>query len=442
MIMAHQSPGRLLLLSFGVTIFLGTFLLALPFARVTSIPLIDILFTAISSTCLSGLYTIPLDAFTMFGQAIIMLLMQIGAIGLITMTIYLLSFFVDLGLGTQLVAGQILELDSWNQVRKVIKFINMFALMAEGIGALCILFFTYNHNFSFFKNVFWAMFHAVSFFSNTGVTLFPGDLVGYQHSYAFLTVGSLLILSGGLGFVTWYELARYIKTRMIKKRAPLSLNAKIILYGTASLLTLTTALFLLLEWNASLAGMNFVQMSANALFNGIGGLGSGFFTVDVHSLREPTRIALVSIAMVAAVPGAPGGGIRITTFAILLATIKTAIKNRESVEIRGRKIAEDQVYKAIAITFFSLACIVISSFILLLSDPTLRFFDLILEITSAFSTLGISHGVSEQLSTFGKIIILINTLIGRVGALTLIMALRTQKEAAGFSYPEERVMFT
>lgn len=442
MIMAHQSPGRLLLLSLAITIFIGTVLLALPYARTTSIPLIDILFTTISSTCLSGLYTVPLTSFTMFGHTVIMLLMQIGAIGLITLTVALLSFFVDLGLSAQLVAGQALELDSWSRARKIIKFIVIFSLVIEAIGAFCIFFLTYNTAHSLFKNIFDATFHAVSFFCNTGVTLFPKELLDHQHSYGLLAVGSFLILSGGLGFVTWFELAQYFKTRLTKKRAPLSLNTKIILYGTASLLAVSTLLFLILERNASLTHMGFIEYLINSLFNGIGSLGSGFFTVDVHTLREPTLIALVSIAMVAAVPGAPGGGIRITTFAILLATIKTALKNRESVEIRARKIAEDQVYKAIAITFFSLACIVLSSFILLLSEPHLRFFDILLEITSAFSTLGISHGISEQLSTFGKVVILVNTLIGRVGALTLIMALRTHKESAEFSYPEERVMFT
>jgi trk/ktr system potassium uptake protein len=433
------SPGRILLASILAAISLGTILLLLPISHNVPIPFIDLFFTATSVTCVTGLLTVPLSSFTPFGQMILLFLMQIGGLGLITMTIFILSIFVQLGLTTQLLAGQMLELESWKNIKSLLIFIFKLTIFFELIGAV-LVFFSIRQEFSLFQSVFLSLFHAVSSFCDAGINLFPHGMIGYNRNAIMLLTTSCLMLFGGLGFITWYEIFDYLKSYVNKKRVILSLYAKIVLSTTFFLLLSSIILYWILERNNTFVAMNSTYAFLNTLFNTISSRSTGFVTINPLDLNIATLFMVMVISFIGSAPGSTGSGIKTTTFAIFIATIKTAILGRTSVELKGRRIARDQVYKALAVISLSCAWILGTTFLLLITEQTWQFFDILFEVVSAFATLGISTGVTPYLSITGKIFIISSMIIGRIGSLTVILALRRRPEKREYEYPEERVM--
>jgi trk system potassium uptake protein TrkH len=433
------SPVQVIIATMLATILMGTFLLALPMARLQPMSFVDLFFTAASSTCLAGFFTVPLSAFTMFGKIIIMILLQVGALGLTTMMLFFLSLFMDLNLATQLMAGQLLELESWKDVRKIITFIIAFITGAELIGAFFLYWILHNPLLTFGQNVFNALFYAVSFCTTAGAAL-DTDMTHFQHNFPMLAVSAILFLVGGLGFITWYELICYSIARVQKKRYKISLSSKIIIFGEFVLIGIGWGLFWALEYNHSLKSLGFFTGGINALFNTIASLGSGVLTVDPLTVFPATWLLIIFIALVGTTPSSPGGGIRITTFVVFLATVRAAVTHRSAVEIRGRQIPEDQVYIMVAIIFLALTCIGLSTFCLMITESGIGFLPLFLEAASSFATLGLSLDTTSELSSIGKFILIFNMIIGRIGSVMIILALK--KKETEFSYPEERVMFT
>jgi trk system potassium uptake protein TrkH len=437
----HGSPSRIILASIFITILLGTVFLWLPFARTTSVPLIDLFFTATSATCVTGLFTIPLTSFTTFGQTVILVLMQIGGIGLITMMLFLFSFLMDLALATQVMAGQLLELESWKNTRNMLIFIIMLTLSAELIGALFI-FFNLQGNYSFLRACFLSIFHAVSFFCNAGIVLFDHNLVSYNHNYLMMITASALMFIGGLGFITWHEIMHRFIAKRNKRHHAFSLTGKIVVYGSIFAVLTTTLLFFILEHNHSLHTMNPLTAFLNSFFNALSTRGAGFLTIPIENLQSATLFMMTTAAFVGTSPGSTGSGIKITTLAIFLATVKAVVTNRSSVEIRKRRIQKDQIYKAIAIIFLSLCWIGFTTFCLLITEKNLSFFQILFEAISAFATLGLSAHATPHLSFIGKIFIIASMIIGRIGSLTLILALKKRTDQTELAYPEERVMLS
>ncbi|MDR3550986.1 MAG: potassium transporter TrkG [Candidatus Babeliales bacterium] len=440
--LAHISPGKVVLGSVFFTILVGALLLALPQARNTYIPFIDLLFTATSATCVTGLLTIHLSNFTLFGKGIILMLVQIGGLGLITMTLFVMSLFINMGMTTQLVAGKILELESWKNIKQFIVFIIMLTLGIELIGVICMLPIFLQH-FSMAKALFLSTFYSISSFCNAGISLFDGDMRHFSHHLGILSIVGFLVFCGGFGFITWHEIMRSIIARKNNKRFMFSLHSKIIMYGTLTTITIFAVLFLVLEHNNTLSGMPFHLAIANALFHGITMRSAGILSVPFMNLQLATIFIMMVTSFIGSAPGSTGSGIKITTFALFLATIKSAIRGKTSVEIWGRTITRDQVFKSIAIVSLGVACIGFTTFMLLITE-NMDFTDLFIEAISGFTNLGISTGITPMLSILGKIFIMLSMIIGRIGALTLILAfkLSAKPEALGFSYPEERVMLS
>lgn len=445
--LSRLSPGTLVFLSVLATIFLGTAALALPIARTQELSFIDLLFTATSATCVTGLFTIPLDSFTSIGHGIILALIQIGGLGIITLTIFLMSLLIDFGFATQLLAGQLLELETWKNIKKFIIFIMLVTLCTELIGTLSI-FYTVHTEFPLGQAFFYSLFHAISAFCNAGITLFPYGMEPYGTNYVMLLTTTFLMLAGGLGFVTWHELIHYGVARLRGRRYTLSLHNKIILYGTTALLVISVILFWIIEHANILKYQSPLLMLTNALFYVTSFRGSGFMTVEMGDLQQASIFLMMVLAFIGASPGSTGSGIKITTLAIYCAVIYTAISGRAAVEIKGRTIAKDQVYKAIAIVSLSGCWIALTTFCLLLSERNKTFFDIMFESLSAFVTLGVSTTITESLSSLGKLFIMTSMIVGRIGSLALILILRTltyRKKNEGsteFSYPEERVILS
>lgn len=439
------SPGRLLLLSFMLVIVIGAFLLSLPIARVVDMPLIDIIFTAASSTCVTGLKTVPMSYFSFFGQCVILTLIQIGGLGLMTLSLFLISLVLNLSLITKLIAGQILDFEFSGKIITFLKLIIGFTFFAESVGAV-ILYFPFRNIFSTDKAFFYAVFHSVSSFCNAGTTLFePGISKLVLDSFPLFTMATLVFL-GGIGFIVWYEISNNL-IKSIKswwtaepKKITTSLHTKIVLTTSAILVFIGTFMFFILEKTNTLKGFTLWHQIVNSFFISVTSRTAGFDTINIGYLALPTLLILIVLMFIGASPSSTAGGIKVTTFTLFIATIIATIKGKDSVEIYGRTIPAEQIFKATVIVALSLSWVIITSFILLITDSDFTFIQIVFEAVSAFSTTGFSTGITPYLSIIGKSILISSMLLGRLGALTLVLALRKKEEKQLYKFPEERVM--
>jgi trk/ktr system potassium uptake protein len=440
---SHMAPGQIIIISIIVTILIGTALLALPAARLAPIPLMDLFFTATSATCVTGFTTISLNTFTTFGQCIILALIQIGGLGLITTTFFFMYLFMNVGLSGNVIASELLDIDSWIHVRHTLWLIALITVISELIGAL-IIFSIIHTDLPIGSALFFSIFHAVSSFCNAGIIVSEDIIMKYGHNIPLLSTTIALMFFGAFGFITWYELIHWIRSRYgQKKYRRFSLQTSIILRWVPSIIFVTALLFFLLERTHTLANAPLPFSLLSSLFHAISFKGTGFMLEDISSFHPATLFMLMIVAFIGSSPGSTGSGIKITTLAVFTAAIKATIFGRSSVEISNRRIPNDQVYKAIAIVAVSIAWILLSTFLLLITETTWRFDDVFFEAFSAFTTLGITTGSTASLTWLGKIIIITSMIAGRIGSLTLLLSLKLHKqkdESTIFSYPEERVM--
>ena len=437
------SPSRILLVSVLGIILLGTCLLALPFAQLVPHNLLDLFFTATSATCVTGLLTIPLTEFSLFGKTIIMLLMQIGGLGLITMTVFLISLFFKVGIKTHLMAGQLLELDNWKNSRGMIKFIIALSLVVELIG-IFFLYFAIPANQTTDPAFFTACFHSVSSFCCAGFSIFPQGIEPLSHNSAFLLITLGLIIIGELGFVTWHELYGAAAALWNRRWFKLSLHTKIVLYSTAVIVFVAIFTLWFLEGMRHLEHESIWYALLNTVFNAFSYRGCGFSTFNIGTLHCCTFLVIMIVAFIGASPGSTGSGIKVTSVALIIATIKSILSGRSVVDLRGRRIPNDQIFKVMAIVALALIWIFITTFLLFLTEhnPRCTLLPILFEAVSAFSNLGMSLGLTPFLSVAGKIIMIMSMIFGRIGALTLILAIKQQRDLVEFQYPEERIMLS
>lgn len=433
------SPSRTVLFSMTLAIFVGTFLLSLPFARTQAMNLIDIFFTATSCMCVTGLMSVPLEQFTIYGQMIILALLQIGGLGLITLTFFIVSLFVNLGLSSQVMAGEMLDLDSWKDMKKTLLFITGLSFIIELIGAFFI-FLTIRFDYSLPKAIFYSVFHAVAAFCNAGFCPFKNGMISYATNYNMLIITSLLMISGGIGFITWKDLFSWWKTK--SKRYQFSLQTKIVLSYYFFFVIAGTFLFWVLEHHNTFELLPAPLQWCNAFFTSVSSRSGGYMSVHPDAMQNASLFTLMISCFIGSAPGSTGSGIKLTTAAIFLGTINAAIMGRATVNVGKRSIAKDQIYRALALVTLTIVWMTLTTFCLLITENSLPFLEVLFESVSAFTTLGISIGITPYLSFAGKMLIALSMFIGRIGSLTLLIALRTKREPGEYSYPEERVMIT
>lgn len=437
-----DSPGRTVLLSIFIAIALGTSLLMLPVAQRVPISFIDCFFTATSATCVTGVLTIPFDSFTLMGKCIILALIQIGGIGLLTLWLFLLSLFMTFGISTQFLIGHIFELAALRSPKRILFFIMGFTLTCELIGAACI-YTLIKHQYPADVAFFNAIFHSISSFCNAGLSVFgQHSMVPFQHNIPMLAVTGLLILLGGIGFVTIIELLTCAYNWWKRKRCHLTLTTRVILTMTGLLIAIATVLLILLEGSRHYPQGPWWVTLSNMLFNAIAYRSAGLTTIDVSTMQTATVFMIIMYSFIGSSPVSTGSGIKVTTFAIFLATIRSVIRGKMMVEIKGRRIPQDQIFKAMAVLSICFAWIICSTFLLLLIESESSFITVFFEAVSSFTNLGLATDITPSLSNPGKILIILNMFIGRVGSLTLLLALRAQRERVDFQYPEERIMMS
>jgi trk system potassium uptake protein TrkH len=437
-----NSPGRTVLLTVALTIILGTLLLFLPAAQTRPISLIDCFFTATSATCVTGVLTVPFESFSIFGKCIILGLIQIGGIGLLTLWLFLVALFFNLGMSTKYMIGKILELTTFKNTHQMLFFIIGTTIIVECIGALGIYLLIKDH-YSLWNGLFHAFFHSVSSFCSAGLSSFGSEnLVPSSHNLPFLGITSVLILLGGIGFATLHELFLFISHRWNRKRFQFSLSTKVVVHMTAFLITIATILLLFLEGPSHFPTSPWWETLSNMLFNAISYRSVGFTTIDLDTMQIASIFLIMMYSFIGSSPLSTGSGIKVTTFAIFLATIKAVINGRMDVDIKNRRIPQDQLFKAMSVLSVSLVWITASTFLLVLSESNSSFISVFFEAVSSFTNLGLATSITPTLTIAGKLIIIVNMFMGRVGILTLMLALRVTPERKEFHYPEERIMMS
>lgn len=435
-----EYPSHTVLLSLITTILLGVAMLALPMCQKEAMSFIDLLFIATSLTTVTGLTTVPFHNFTMPGQCVMLVLMQIGGLGLMTMSLFIMSLFINLGLYTQILASEILSIQSFKDARRILFFIIKFTFICEIFGAIA-TFFVIKNDYSFHKAIFLSIFHAVSCFCNVGISLLQNDALSYNNNFLMLITTTLLILFGSLGFVTWHEFYKIIKKwKQPRHHHKLSWHTHLVLKTFFMTGMVTAILFWLLERQNTLYDMPSLQTLFNIMLIGISTKSAGYLPVAMIMVQPATILLLAIAGFVGSAPSSTGGGIKTSVFAIFLSVIRAIVYERHNAEIHGRKIATDQVYKALAIISLACSWIIIITFCLLITEQNADFLALFFETISAFSNHGLSLGITAYLTVLGKLFIIATMIVGRIGALVLLIGMKRSSDIADFSYPEERVI--
>jgi len=435
----------LALISFTVLIAAGTVLLCLPFASHGPISLLDLLFTATSATCVTGLLTISLDEFTFFGKAVIMVLMQLGALSLSTIALSIVYLLKNPGLSTQVFAAHVLDVQDWHGIRKLLIFIVKATCAIELLGIL-LVFPIFFKKYILFEAIFFSFFHVIASFCNAGIAyeapFNEQHLIEFSHNVPFLCITGFLILAGTLGFVTMQELLAYAKSIFDRKLYTFSLSTKLVLWSTVILLFLFTSLFFVIERRGAFSLFSLPMAFFQSFFHAISFKSCGFTTVPLTDFHPATLLLIILSGFIGSAPGSTGSGIKIIAGVIYLATVRAVIYGRNAVELNHRTVPAFQVLKSIAIVSLHMFWIFLTLFLLLFFEAQGDFFDRLFEASNAVTNLGLSmHGL-QQLSLYSKVILILAMLVGRIGSLTLIASLRLRYAAytQEFSYPEERVM--
>lgn len=436
-------PAQMVLLSFSGVILLGTFLLMLPVSSKdgSSLGFIDAVFMATSATCVTGLATLSLqESFSLFGQVVILALIQIGGLSIMTlyssMTILLGK---SMGMKDRMILQDLLDVSSLEDLFSMILNIIKYTFFIELWGGIVLtIAFTFE-GFEFSKALYYGFFHSISAFCNAGFSLFDTSLESYATNPLVHGTICVLVLSGGIGFIVLKELTDVFITG--KSLIRLGLHSKIVLITTGILTVVGTLFFFFGEFLGALDSFTLWEKIQISFFQSITLRTAGFNTIPLNNLNTYTIYGMTLFMFIGGSPGSTAGGIKTTTLAILFQSIRSTLKAEDKVTIFDRTIPSTLVVRATALTFFSI--IVTSLFILVLIrfESEQSFLNIFFEVISAGGTVGLSLGITPYLSIAGKLGIAIMMLIGRIGPLTLILAIGQQsKERGKFDYPEGRIM--
>lgn len=432
------APAQVLVLGFAGVILTGAILLTLPISSAEHVrtSFIDALFTATSATCVTGLIVVNTAAhWSVFGQLVILAMIQIGGLGIMTMaTLFALmvgrriSFreriLIQEGIGKLDVAG----------VVRLTKYILASTFIIEGTGAF-ILFLRWLRDLPPGKAAWFGIFHSISSFCNAGFDLWGDSLVRFVDDVTVnLTIGGLIII-GGLGF---YVLADVWQNRRFSK---LNLHSKVVLRTTGILLIIGTVLMYVLEMNnpATLAPLSFKGKVLASWFAAVTPRTAGYNSINVGAMTEAGLFLTVVLMFIGASPGSTGGGIKTTTFATLVAAVWATIHGKSEVDVFQRRLAREVIDKALAIAMASLMLLLSVTLILAATQPA-RFLEVLFEATSGFGTVGLTMGLTPNLTSLGKLLITLLMYAGRVGPLTLAMALTLKHSQVNIRLPEEKIV--
>ena len=423
------STTQIILLSFLGVILIGSVLLSLPVSSAggRAVPYIDALFTATTATCVTGLVTVSTAAtWSVFGQAVILLLIQIGGLGVITfMTAVMLLFNRKIGISDRLLIQDAFNLSTLSGIVAFVKKVLIGTLTVESIGA-CFYMTVFVPQFGA-RGIWVSVFNSVSAFCNAGMDIIgENSLCDYSGNALITLTTAALIILGGLGYIVWWDVSRVIKNRKQNGGRffkSLTLHSKIVFISTAFLLIVGTALTLCFEYNnpLTLEGLPLSDKIQAAFFQSVTTRTAGFASLPQENLKNPTAILSLLLMFIGGSPVGTAGGIKTVTAAVLLSITVSLISGKNSVSLFGRTISKQSVYKAVAVTVMSFSVMFVSTLLLsaVTNAPAL---DILFETVSATATVGLSRSLTGALNLLGKLIIIFTMYFGRVGPISIAIA--------------------
>lgn len=442
----QKNTGRLLVYGFLFIILVGTLMLMLPGATLDGqgLSFINALFTSTSAVCVTGLIVVDTAThFTLFGEIVIMTLIQLGGIGIVTMATFLFLYISGgLGVAHMNVIKNVVAEENTNLLSLTLKRVIAFIFVVEAIGAV-VYYFSWSVPFdSTGQRVLFSVFHSISAFCNAGFSLFTNSLadrVNALNPYINITT-MLLIVLGGLGFTSAWEII-YKKVTRSHWRNRLSIHTRTVLVTTSVLILSGAGLFLALEWNNTLAGYSFGNKVMISFFQSITTRTAGFNTVDTGAIGVSATLVMCILMFIGGSPASTAGGIKTTTFAVLMRSISTTVRGYSRMEFFKRTVPNHIVFQAMSVVLLALTCVSVSTILLTITED-LPFLDLLFEEISAFATVGLSRGITSELSSWGKFIITVSMFWGRVGILTFTVAFAKKADNRKYKYPEETLMIS
>jgi trk system potassium uptake protein TrkH len=439
-------PGRMAIIYFAIGIIIGAVVLTLPVSSAGKpISFIDSLFTATSAVCVTGLTVLDTGHdYSTFGQVVILILIQLGGLGIMTFaTTLMLMMGAKLSFAQRLGLSESYSTGSPASVRNLLLAIIITTFSTELLGAVA-LFFKFNGQFPAGHAAFLAVFHAVSAFCNAGFSPFTNSLENYQGDGVIIIVFSMLIICGGLGFAVIADLFNRIRY----KSPTFSLHTKICLMTTAILLILGTAAIFVAEHDNAFKNVGILQSIGDSFFQSVTARTAGFNTLPQRGLTEVSLLVTMLLMFIGACPGSTGGGIKTTTFAVIMLLVYNRFRGRQSVAAFRRSISADSINRALTVALLAALVMILMIGLLMFAEerPLAHqlsqgwFVDSLFEVVSAFGTVGLSLGMTSHLHTFGKIILIVTMFVGRVGLLTLAFSLARPMVRGEVVYSEEPVL--
>jgi len=441
------STAQIILLSFLVAILVGSALLALPISAADgeAVPYVDALFTATTSTCVTGLVTLPtVSTWSVFGQVVILILIQIGGLGIITIMSGLMMLLNrKMGISDRLLIQDAFNLNTMSGLAKFVKNVLFGTLIIEGIGAILYMF-VFIPEFGA-RGIWIAVFTSVSAFCNAGLDVIAeNSLCNYAANPLINVVTSSLIVLGGLGYIVWWDVLRVLKSRSPKNRKifrHLTLHSKIAITFTAGLILIGAVFIFVFEYNnpLTIGELSLFDKIQVSFFQSITTRTAGFATIPQENLTNASATLSIILMLVGGSPVGTAGGMKTVTIAVLICSAWATIRNKNGATLFGRRISEDSVKKAVAVAVAFLTICGVST-ILLMATSDVSALDAIYEAVSATATVGLSRNLTATLNTFGKIIIIATMYFGRVGPISLAVALGRKNESQNLiSEPTEDI---
>lgn len=442
-----MTVSRTVCLGFLAVIIVGTILLMMPFSTSSGTwndPIVA-LFTATSAVCVTGLAVVDTGRdFSFWGQLSILLLAQIGGLGYMTTTTFLIMLVGrKFNLRQKIAIQRTLDRPGMSGSAQVIRSIIATTMIFE-ITGIFLLIPAFVPDYGWNQGIWLAVFHSVSAWNNAGFSLFPDSLVGYQSSLLVVFTITMLVIFGGIGYQVILEMYLWVRDRLLSKRTHLvfSLDFKVASSTTVILLFLGTIGFFAIEIRnrATLGAVNLPGQLLLAWFQSVTTRTAGFNTIEISQMTSAGLFITIAFMLIGASPGGTGGGIKTTTLRVLTSCTKSILQGKEEVLLYERKIAISLILKAVGVLVGSVSMLVLSTTLISLTDPTLSFIELLFEVVSAFATVGLSTGITSTVSVPAKLILIVTMYVGRVGVLLLMAAILGDPRPSRVHYPEENLL--
>lgn len=434
---------QMIVIGYCMIVFLGAVLLMLPISarEGVSTPFIDALFTSTSAACVTGL--VIADTFqywSTFGQSVILILIQIGGLGFMTMGVFFaLMLKQKIGLWTRGTLQESVNIMQVGGIVRLAKKIVIGTALFEGVGAL-LLAIRFSERMNWGKAVYYGIFHSISAFCNAGFDLM-GDseayssFTGYYNDWLVNIVLMSLIVIGGIGFFVWND----ISTNKLSFRK-YRLHTKIVLISTAILIFAGAVMLFFFEKKNTIAGMTFGEQVLSSLFGSVTARTAGFNTVDTAALTDSSRVLTTILMFIGGSPGSTAGGMKTVTFVVLLIYVRANLTKQRYCKIMGRRLDEDCIRKASAVLCIHLFLAIMGVLVIVTAQPLLGLADTTFEVVSAIGTVGMSTGITRDLAALSKVVLIFLMYCGRVGSMTFALSLRGHKIEAPVKEPVEKIM--